>query len=42
MRILLLGVGGFIGSHLADRLVRMTDHEVDGFDLDDKDRKSVV
>lgn len=36
MRVLLLGVGGFIGSHLADRLLRTTDHEVDGFDLTDE------
>ena len=35
MRILLLGVGGFIGSHLADRLLRTTHYEIEGFDLTD-------
>lgn len=41
MRVLLLGVGGFIGSHLADRLLRTTEHEVDGFDLTDKKLEEV-
>jgi UDP-apiose/xylose synthase len=36
MRVLLLGVGGFIGSHLANRLLRTTEHEVEGFDLTDE------
>jgi UDP-apiose/xylose synthase len=33
MRVLLLGVGGFIGSHLVDRLLRDPDLVVEGFDL---------
>lgn len=36
MHVLLLGVGGFIGSHLAHRLLRTTEHEVEGVDLTDK------
>lgn len=36
MRVLILGVGGFIGSHLAHRLLCTTGHEVTGFDLTDK------
>ena len=35
MRVLLLGVGGFIGSHLADRLLQDPRYEVDGLDLSD-------
>lgn len=41
MRVLLLGVGGFIGSHLADRLLRTTDHVVEGFDLTDRKLEEV-
>lgn len=41
MRVLLLGVGGFIGSHLADRLLRTTEHEVEGFDLTDNKLEEV-
>jgi nucleoside-diphosphate-sugar epimerase len=36
MRVLLLGVGGFIGSHLADRLLQNPDQVVEGFDLTDE------
>jgi len=37
MNICLLGAGGFIGSHLAEWLLRQGDHHVVGFDLlDDK------
>jgi len=33
MRVLVLGVGGFIGSHLVDRLLQEPDRTVEGFDL---------
>ncbi|NLI96654.1 MAG: NAD-dependent epimerase/dehydratase family protein, partial [Synergistaceae bacterium] len=33
MKILILGVNGFIGSHLAERILRTTDWEVLGHDL---------
>ncbi len=36
MRVLVLGVGGFIGSHLANRLLRATEHEVEGLDVTNK------
>jgi nucleoside-diphosphate-sugar epimerase len=36
MRVLLLGVGGFIGSHLADRLLRDPSYDVEGLDLSDE------
>jgi len=36
MRVLLLGVGGFIGSHLVDRLLRDPSYEVEGLDLSDE------
>jgi len=36
MRILVLGGGGFIGSHLVDRLLRDTRHDVIAFDLYDE------
>lgn len=37
MRILLLGAGGFIGSHLAERLVHDSKHDVVAVDIfDDK------
>ncbi|PWB45819.1 MAG: bifunctional UDP-4-keto-pentose/UDP-xylose synthase [Candidatus Methylomirabilota bacterium] len=42
MRVLVLGVGGFIGSHLAHRLLRTTEHEVAGFDLTDKKLEEVL
>ena len=35
MRVLLLGVGGFIGSHLVDRLLRDPSYVVEGLDLTD-------
>jgi nucleoside-diphosphate-sugar epimerase len=41
MRVLLLGVGGFIGSHLADRLLRTPDRVVEGFDLTDEKLEQV-
>lgn len=41
MHIVLLGAGGFIGSHLADRLLRTTDYEVEGFDLSDQKLQEV-
>lgn len=34
MRALLLGCGGFIGSHLVERLLGTTDHEIEGWDLE--------
>ena len=36
MNILLLGVGGFIGSNLAEYLIKNTDHKVVGMDTDDE------
>jgi len=36
MRVLLLGVGGFIGTHLVDRLLRDPSYEVEGLDLSDE------
>jgi nucleoside-diphosphate-sugar epimerase len=36
MRVLLLGVGGFIGTHLVDRLLRDPGYEVEGLDLTDE------
>ena len=36
MRVLLLGVGGFIGSHLVDRLLRDPGYEIEGLDLTDE------
>src|SRR5262249_43519996 len=36
MRVLLLGVGGFIGTHLVDRLLRDPSYEVGGLDLTDE------
>jgi nucleoside-diphosphate-sugar epimerase len=41
MHVLVLGVGGFIGSHLVDRLLRGTDHVVEGFDLTDEKLEEV-
>lgn len=34
MRIALLGAGGFIGSHLAEHLIRQGEHDVVGVDID--------
>ena len=42
MRILLLGVGGFIGSHLVDRLLRDPDYVVEGLDLSDEKLESAL
>jgi UDP-apiose/xylose synthase len=36
MRILMLGAGGFIGSHLTNRTLGVTDHEVVAYDLYDE------
>ncbi|MDH3584993.1 MAG: bifunctional UDP-4-keto-pentose/UDP-xylose synthase, partial [Phycisphaerae bacterium] len=36
MKILVLGGGGFIGSHMVDRLLADTDHEVVAYDLYDE------
>ena len=33
-RLLILGAGGFIGSHLSDHLLRVTDHRIDAVDLE--------
>jgi nucleoside-diphosphate-sugar epimerase len=41
MRVLLLGVGGFIGSHLVDQLLRTPDRVVEGFDLTDEKLEQV-
>lgn len=35
MRIIILGCGGFVGSHLLDRLLARQDVEIDGWDPDD-------
>lgn len=42
MRVLLLGVGGFIGSHLVDRLLRDLRYEVEGLDLTDEKLEQVL
>ena len=42
MRVLLLGVGGFIGSHLVDRLLRDPSYEVEGLDLTDEKLDEVL
>ena len=42
MRVLLLGVGGFIGSHLVDRLLHDPDYEVEGLDLTDAKLEEVL
>ncbi|MDO8525733.1 MAG: bifunctional UDP-4-keto-pentose/UDP-xylose synthase [Candidatus Omnitrophota bacterium] len=34
MRVLILGVNGFIGSHLSERILKSTDWEVYGLDID--------
>jgi UDP-apiose/xylose synthase len=41
MRVLLLGVGGFIGSNLAEHLLSTTDHTVLGVDNDDEKVKDI-
>jgi nucleoside-diphosphate-sugar epimerase len=41
MQVLVLGVGGFIGSHLVDRLLRGADYVVEGFDLTDEKLEEV-
>ena len=33
MRVFITGINGFIGSHLAEAILRETDWEVSGFDL---------
>jgi UDP-apiose/xylose synthase len=42
MRVLLLGVGGFIGSHLVDRLLRAPQYVVEGLDLSDQKLEEVL
>lgn len=42
MKILILGVNGFIGSHLSERILRLTDWDVYGMDLRDNKLGSVV
>ena len=42
MRVLLLGVGGFIGSHLVDRLLRDPSYVVEGLDLTDAKLEEVL
>jgi nucleoside-diphosphate-sugar epimerase len=42
MRVLLLGVGGFIGSHLVDRLLRNPRYVVEGLDLTDAKLEEVL
>lgn len=42
MRVLLLGVGGFIGSHLVDRLLRDPSYVVEGLDLTDAKLEQVL
>ena len=43
-RVLILGVNGFIGHHLSQAIVRSTDWDIYGMDMqtDRIDRKSVV
>jgi nucleoside-diphosphate-sugar epimerase len=41
MRVLLLGVGGFIGSHLVDRMLRDPGYVVEGLDLTDEKLEQV-
>jgi len=36
MKLLLLGAGGFIGSHLAEQLLANTEHQITGLDLEDE------
>jgi nucleoside-diphosphate-sugar epimerase len=36
MKILLLGAGGFIGSHLVEHLVARGEHQVTGIDVTDE------
>ncbi len=42
MKVLILGVNGFIGSHLSERIMIETDWDVYGMDLGDKKLKGVI
>ena len=42
MKVLILGVNGFIGSHLSERIIKETDWSVYGMDLGDNKLKSVI
>ena len=42
MNVLILGVNGFIGSHLSDRIMKETDWNVYGMDLGDNKLKAVI
>ena len=36
MKILILGAGGFIGSHMVEHLIRRDEHEIVGLDVSDE------
>ena len=42
MKVLILGVNGFIGSHLSERIMKETDWNVYGMDLGDNKLKAVI
>jgi nucleoside-diphosphate-sugar epimerase len=42
MKVLILGVNGFIGSHLSERIMKETDWNVYGMDLSDNKLKTVI
>ncbi len=42
MKVLILGVNGFIGSHLSERIMKETDWTVYGMDLGDNKLRSVI
>ncbi|HVN71891.1 MAG TPA: bifunctional UDP-4-keto-pentose/UDP-xylose synthase [Desulfomonilia bacterium] len=42
MKVLILGVNGFIGSHLSERIMKETDWNVYGMDLGDNKLKTVI
>lgn len=42
MRILILGVNGFIGSHLSERILNSTNWEVYGLDIDSNKIKNII
>ena len=42
MRVLILGVNGFIGSHLSDAILKQTDWEIDSMDLSQDKLQSII